>query len=441
MNTMMQLQLLLGTGSAAEGGKSRPTADAATGSFRDVLVHQKGGQAPLQGMPGVQDMPDMQALAQTLETTDRQALDELFVQLDGNPVDGAEDIMARLASDIAVDNPGQEQLNDLQLLTSLRNQMAWQDAFRQPQPDNKTVTVEQDTLPASTALLDNEPRTDMESATFQAAELAGLHMTPGTQQATDPARVSAAAETMRPVMRTAEALSPHQLSSAASTLDGDLSDLPIDSRQPDNRAAPEWRFQPVLAQQPEPVTGRTGLQSGTGLPEEGLTGVNASGFQSASTGDTATLSAARQDPAQAALQARLGTPQWGTELGRQMATMVRRGDQQVSLHLNPQELGPLSVDIRVHEQQAQLQIVSSHAQVRSAVEQALPQLREALAEQGINLGETSVSDQRPQSREGDSGNRQASTEADENLQPAPAGADTDTVTAVTEGGSGINLYV
>lgn len=433
MNTMMQLQMLLGTGSAAEGGKSRPPADAATGSFQDVLVQQKGVQTPLPGMQ------DMKALAQTLEATDRQALDELFVQLNGDPGGDAEDIMARLATEkIAADHPGEEQLNDLQLLASLQDQMAWQIEFAQQQ-SGQPVQGEQDSLPAAQEHLF---RRDTESATLQAAELAGLQLPPESQQAADPVRVIAAADNMRPAIRTTEPLPASKLTSA-STLSGDLPDISVDNRLPDNRATPELRFQPILAQQPapEPVTGRTGFQGGTGLLEEGLTGVNGSGFQSASAGDASTLSAPRPDPAQAALQARLGTPQWGPELGRQMATMVRRGDQQVSLHLNPQELGPLSVDIRVHEQQAQLQIVSSHAQVRSAVEQALPQLREALAEQGINLGETSVSDQRSQSREGDSGKRQASADADEGLQPALAGADIDAVAAVTEGGSGINLYV
>ncbi|HSP58479.1 MAG TPA: flagellar hook-length control protein FliK, partial [Halomonas sp.] len=43
---------------------------------------------------------------------------------------------------------------------------------------------------------------------------------------------------------------------------------------------------------------------------------------------------------------------------------------------------------------AQLQFLSANAQVRGAVEQAIPQLREALAEQGISLGDTSVGEQR-----------------------------------------------
>ncbi|MNR47301.1 flagellar hook-length control protein [compost metagenome] len=46
--------------------------------------------------------------------------------------------------------------------------------------------------------------------------------------------------------------------------------------------------------------------------------------------------------------------------------------------------------------QAHAQFFSHNAQVRSAIEQALPQLKEAMAEQGISLGQTSVGDQRQQ---------------------------------------------
>ncbi|MFD1690747.1 flagellar hook-length control protein FliK [Azotobacter chroococcum] len=48
---------------------------------------------------------------------------------------------------------------------------------------------------------------------------------------------------------------------------------------------------------------------------------------------------------------------------------------------------------------AQAQFLSAHPQVRAAVEQAIPQLREALAEQGIALGETSVGERQQQPRD------------------------------------------
>ncbi|GHB08661.1 hypothetical protein GCM10009038_02700 [Salinicola rhizosphaerae] len=107
------------------------------------------------------------------------------------------------------------------------------------------------------------------------------------------------------------------------------------------------------------------------------------------TATTATSTA----PAGATLPVAVNSPQWPAALGQQVVQMHHRGDQQMELHLNPQSLGPLSVSLSVHDQQAQLQIASAHAPVRAAVEAALPQLREALAQSGIALGETSVGDQ------------------------------------------------
>ncbi|PMR70499.1 flagellar hook-length control protein FliK, partial [Halomonas heilongjiangensis] len=101
---------------------------------------------------------------------------------------------------------------------------------------------------------------------------------------------------------------------------------------------------------------------------------------------------------QATLPAPLATPAWPQQftqqVGQQLAMLGQRGgEQRIELHLNPAELGPLTVSLKVSGQAAQAQFLSAHAPVRSAVEQAIPQLREALAEQGISLGEASVGEQ------------------------------------------------
>ncbi len=68
----------------------------------------------------------------------------------------------------------------------------------------------------------------------------------------------------------------------------------------------------------------------------------------------------------------------------------RNGQQSAELRLHPQELGALQITLKLDDNQAQLHITSAHGQVRAAVEAALPQLRHALAESGINLGQSSV---------------------------------------------------
>ncbi|MAX33361.1 flagellar hook-length control protein FliK [Onishia taeanensis] len=95
-----------------------------------------------------------------------------------------------------------------------------------------------------------------------------------------------------------------------------------------------------------------------------------------------------------ALTAPIASQQWQQQLGQQLLGMTQRGDQQMELKLHPADLGPLSVSLKVAEHGgAQAQFLSAHAQVRNALEQAIPQLRDALAQQGITLGDTSVGHQ------------------------------------------------
>lgn len=92
----------------------------------------------------------------------------------------------------------------------------------------------------------------------------------------------------------------------------------------------------------------------------------------------------------------LGTPlasaQWQQGLGQHLVALHQRGGQKVDLHLHPAELGPLTISLKVDDQLAQAQFFSANPQVRAAIEQAIPHLREALEESGIQLGEAMVGD-------------------------------------------------
>lgn len=95
-------------------------------------------------------------------------------------------------------------------------------------------------------------------------------------------------------------------------------------------------------------------------------------------------------PATPQLNAQLGSPEWQQALSQQVLMFHRNGQQSAELRLHPQELGALQITLKLDDNQAQLHIASAHGQVRAAVEAALPQLRHALAESGINLGQSSV---------------------------------------------------
>ncbi|PZX33770.1 FliK: Flagellar Biosynthesis protein; hook-length control protein [Cupriavidus phytorum] len=82
--------------------------------------------------------------------------------------------------------------------------------------------------------------------------------------------------------------------------------------------------------------------------------------------------------------------QWPQALSQQMIRLGTQGQQSAELQLNPPDLGPLKVVLNVVNDQAQAKFVSPHQAVRAAVEAALPHLRTALSENGIQLGHTSV---------------------------------------------------
>lgn len=140
------------------------------------------------------------------------------------------------------------------------------------------------------------------------------------------------------------------------------------------------------------------------------------------------------------LTAAIGSADWQTDLGEQMVDMVTRGEQQVDLRLHPAELGPLSISLNLNDGTTQAQFQAAHASVRAAVEQALPQLREALATQGIALGQASVSDQSSRQAAG------GQTPRDPQAQPSSAAVSRDEalpahVQQVVLRSSGVDLYV
>lgn len=97
-------------------------------------------------------------------------------------------------------------------------------------------------------------------------------------------------------------------------------------------------------------------------------------------------------PATSSLSAPLTSAAWAGQLQQNMVTMVMRNQQEITLRLHPAELGPLQIQLRVEDQQAQLMVLTHSHQVRGAVEQAMPLLRDALANQGIQLDDANVAD-------------------------------------------------
>lgn len=98
----------------------------------------------------------------------------------------------------------------------------------------------------------------------------------------------------------------------------------------------------------------------------------------------------------ATVAAPLGSPQWGQAFSQQMVrlgTENSQGVRVIEMRLDPPDLGPVRISLSLAGEQASAMFLSPHAAVRQAIELALPQLQQALADAGIQLGQTSVGEQ------------------------------------------------
>ncbi|TQK07521.1 flagellar hook-length control protein FliK [Herbaspirillum sp. SJZ107] len=99
------------------------------------------------------------------------------------------------------------------------------------------------------------------------------------------------------------------------------------------------------------------------------------------------------------LSARVGTSQWENQVGQKVVYMVGSEEQTASLTLNPPDLGPLQVVLSVSNDQASVTFSANQEEVRQALENALPRLREMMSESGIALGNASVNAGMPDGRQ------------------------------------------
>lgn len=86
----------------------------------------------------------------------------------------------------------------------------------------------------------------------------------------------------------------------------------------------------------------------------------------------------------------VGSPGWDQAVGQKVLWMATNGMQSASLTLNPPDLGPLQVVIHVHNEHADATFITAQPEVKQALENAMPKLREMLDQAGIQLGQATV---------------------------------------------------
>ena len=101
----------------------------------------------------------------------------------------------------------------------------------------------------------------------------------------------------------------------------------------------------------------------------------------------------RQEPLLETISTPVRDAAWGQKLGEQLITLTGNQIKIAEIKLTPADLGPLRVHISIDEGAANVTFQAQHAVTREAIEQALPRLREMMAESGLSLGQTDVSEQ------------------------------------------------
>lgn len=103
------------------------------------------------------------------------------------------------------------------------------------------------------------------------------------------------------------------------------------------------------------------------------------------------------------LAARVGTPAWDNQVGQKIIWMAAGQEQSATLTLNPPDMGPMQVVLSVTNDQAQVTFSAAQPEVRAALEQAMPKLREMMSESGIALGNATVNDGSAEQRQAQQG--------------------------------------
>lgn len=116
-------------------------------------------------------------------------------------------------------------------------------------------------------------------------------------------------------------------------------------------------------------------------------------LQSAIANNTTSIqSVVTNSPVIISLPVAVDQPQWQESLAQQIILFKRHNIEQAEIRLNPEELGSLQIKLSMHDGKMQLHMAAAVGVVKGILESALPYLRTSLAEQGIELQQTEVTD-------------------------------------------------
>lgn len=161
-------------------------------------------------------------------------------------------------------------------------------------------------------------------------------------------------------------------------------------------------------------TGQEALAAGLGkggfgqqLQLQGFNGQGAS-FQLAGTGNSP--AAAGASPGQAASGGGLSQystnvdlpmqhAEWGNQIAGKVTWMANQKIQTADIHVNPPDLGPVHVQMQVHNNQASVTMHSQHPEVRQLLQDSGDKLKDMMQQGGMSLSNFDVSSQSGQQQD------------------------------------------
>ncbi len=165
-------------------------------------------------------------------------------------------------------------------------------------------------------------------------------------------------------------------------------------------------------------------------------------FAAAGTSGTTTGQAA--GTAQPSVGTPLHSPAWPQHFGDKIVWLARNDQQTAQLNINPPQLGPVQITLNLNGDQASIAFASPHAEVRQAIESAMPHLKDMLSSAGINLGQANVGANPQQQPRSDTafGDANGTRSADETaILPAnEKGASTAGTTVLQRGRGLVDLF-
>jgi flagellar hook-length control protein FliK len=264
------------------------------------------------------------------------------------------------------------------------------------------ASAAQNALPNIPPALENRPQIDVDRNSQTASNVQlGIALVSDTQKAT---RGSASASTTLPELADNMGNPPEKMepfiANSAPALQNNLptsikndpltanSQADAGSAQIKSTANPNQPALPSLSE----IT-QTASQVTANLAAETNTGNTApSTFATLMAGHTAQSQPAQHTAATGTqtITTPLQDNHWAQDFSERIVWVAKNDQQVAQINISPAQLGPVQITLNMNGDQASIAFASPHAEVRKAIEDALPNLREMLSTAGISLGQSNV---------------------------------------------------